>query len=122
MPLPGGPSNKIGNRYEMWWTVSQLVRIMDGEVLSIRIEAPIVEKAEFVLTTQDGQEHHQAKRSHVSGKWSLSSLKQENLLQTIFDQLSNNNSVRFVFTSGSDTPELRELIDRALECKEPRGI
>ena len=117
MPLPGGPSNKIGNRYEMWWTVSQLVRIMDGEVLSIRIEAPIVEKAEFVLTTQDGQEHHQAKRSHVSGKWSLFSLKQENLLQTIFDQLSKNTSVRFVFTSGSDTPELRELIDRALSAK-----
>ena len=38
MPLPGGPADKIGNRYELWWTVSQFVRIINGEVESIRIE------------------------------------------------------------------------------------
>ena len=40
MPLLGGPSDKIGNRYELWWTVSQFVRIINGEAESIRIEKP----------------------------------------------------------------------------------
>ena len=113
MPLPGGPSNKLGNRYELWWTVSQLLRILDGEAKSIRFEDPAVNKAEFVLTTDDHQELHQAKRNHREGKWSLPSLRQENLLQAIFDQLSNNPDTRFVFVSGSDAPELRELTERA---------
>ena len=64
MPLPGGPADKFGNRYELWWTVLQLIRIMDGEAESIRIEDPTVDKAEFVLAAGGHQELHQAKRSH----------------------------------------------------------
>src|ERR1700687_3934694 len=28
MPLPGGPADKLGNRYELWWTISQLQRML----------------------------------------------------------------------------------------------
>ena len=119
MPLPGGPADKFGNRYELWWTVLQLIRIMDGEAESIRIEDPTVDKAEFVLTTGGHQELHQAKRSHRDGKWSLAALRQENLLQAMFDQLSNNPGARFVFVSGSDAPELKELTERARNAQNP---
>ena len=67
MPLPGGPADKFGNRYEHWWTVLQLIRIMDGKAESIRIEAPTVDKAEFALTAGGHQELHQTKRSHRDG-------------------------------------------------------
>ena len=117
MPLPGGPSDKLGNRYELWWTVSQLVRIMDGQAESIRIEEPTADKAEFVVTAGGHQELHQAKRSHPTGKWSLSSLGGEGLIQAMFEQLSRNPSARFVFVSGSDTPELKELMERAGSAK-----
>lgn len=117
MPLPGGPSDKLGNRYELWWTVSQLVRIMDGQAESIRIEDPNVDKAEFVITVGDQRELHQAKRSHTDGKWSLSSLGKDGLLQAMFDQLSEDSKARFVFVSGSDAPELRELAERAMRAK-----
>ena len=117
MPLPGGPADKLGNRYELWWTVSQLVRIMDGQAESIRIEDPAVDKAEFVLTARGHQELHQAKRSHPSGKWSLSSLKAEGLLRAMFDRLSEDSNARFVFVSGSDAPELRELTERARDAE-----
>ncbi len=117
MSLPGGPSDKLGNRYELWWTVSQLVRIMDGQAESIRIEDPTVDKAEFVVTARGHQELHQAKRSHPTGKWSLSSLGGEGLLQAMFEQLSRNPSARFVFVSGSDAPELKELTERAGSAK-----
>ena len=119
MPLPGGPADKFGNRYELWWTVSQLIRILDGEAECIRIEEPAIDKAEFVLTTGDHQELHQAKRSHRDGKWSLASLGQENLLQAMFDQLSKSPAVRFVFVSSSDAPELRELTERARNAQSP---
>lgn len=115
MPLPGGPSDKIGNRYELWWTVSQFVRIIDEQAESIHIENPKIDKAEFVITTGDYHEFHQTKRSHSSGKWTLSAL--QSLLQTIFDQLSASINTRFVFVSGSDAPELRELTERAVNAK-----
>ena len=60
MPLPGGPSDKIGNRYELWWTVSQLVRIINGQAENIRIEDLAVDKAEFVITAGGYREFHQA--------------------------------------------------------------
>ena len=120
MPLPGGPSDKIGNRYELWWTVSQLVRIINGQAENIRIEDPAVDKAEFVITAEGYREFHQAKRSHLRGSWSLSELgnSRHQLLQTIFEQLSENTNTRFVFVSGSDAPELRELTERAVDAKD----
>ena len=117
MPRPGGPANKLGNRYEHWWTVSQLVRIMDGQAESIRIEAPNVDKAEFVIIVGDHRELHQAKRSRIDGKWSLSSLRKDGLLWVMFDQLSKDSNMRFVFVSGSDAPELRELTERAADAE-----
>ena len=117
MPLPGGPAGKFGNRYEHWWTVLQLIRVIDGQATSIRIEDPTVDKAEFVITVGNQKELHQAKRSHLDGKWSLSSLRDEGLLQAMFDQLSKNSNIRFVFVSGSDAPELRELTERARDAE-----
>ena len=120
MPLPGGAADKIGNRYEQWWTVSQFVRIIKGEAESIRIEDLTVEKAEFVITDGGCCEFHQAKRSHLTGKWSLSELgsPKHQLLQTMFKQLSTSTNTRFIFVSTSDVPELRELTERATDAKD----
>ena len=116
MPLPGGPSDKIGNRYELWWTISQFVRIIDGKAESIRIEDPTIDKAEFVITAGDCREFHQTKRSHPEGKWSLYSL--QSLLQTMFNQLSASTNTRFIFISGSEARELKELTARAVDAKD----
>jgi ATP-dependent Clp protease ATP-binding subunit ClpA len=118
MPLAGGPADKFGNRYEHWWTVSQLVQMLHGEAESIRIEDPGVAKAEFVLTKNGKRELHQAKRSHPDGKWSLSSLSagDTEILQSIFAQLSGNDA-RFIFVSSSDARELAELAERAIHAE-----
>ncbi len=117
MPLPGGPSDKIGNRYELWWTVSQLVRMLHGEIESIRLEDPGVNKAEFVVLGRC-REFHQAKRSHHSGKWTLATLggSDVQLLQAIRDQLTGNDD-HFVFVSSSDSRELAELSERAQQAE-----
>ena len=112
MPLPGGPADKFGNRYEMWWTVSECIRMLHGDTEAIRIEAPAVEKAEFVVTTGSRRELHQVKRSHPNGKWSLAALASEGLLRTVGSVLAVTDN-RFVFASSSNACELAELCEAA---------
>ena len=114
MTLPGGPANKLGNRYEKLWTVSQLVRVLMGNAESLRIEVPGVDKAEFFVNTGRRKELHQAKRSHPRGKWSIASLvsAKDRLLQTVGEELAGNQD-RFIFASGSQAPELSDLCEAA---------
>ena len=116
MTLPGGPAEKLGNRYEKWWTLSELVRMLGGETEAIRIEDLGVEKTEFVVTTGARRELHQAKCSHPNGKWSLAALRADGLLQAIGEQLAGNVD-RFAFASGSDARELADLCDAARDAE-----
>ena len=119
MTLPGGPADKLGNRYEKWWTLSEFVRLLRGDAEAIRIEDPGVEKAEFVVTTGVRRELHQVKRHHQDGKWSFAALRADGLLRAIGRQLAGNDD-RFVFASGSDARQLSELCEaaRASESEE----
>ena len=112
MTLPGGAANKLGGRYEAWWTLSQFLRMLGGETEAIRIEEPGADKTEFVVTAGSIRELHQAKRSHLTGKWSLSALQSDGLLYAMGQQLAGNND-RFVFASGSDARELADLCTAA---------
>ncbi len=116
MTLPGGPADKLGNRYEKWWTVSEFVRMLRGDTDAIRIEDPGVEKAEFVVEVGSRREYHQAKRSHPNGKWSLAGLRGDGLLEAIGAQLADNDD-QFVFASGSDARELSELCESARDAE-----
>jgi hypothetical protein len=115
MSLPGGSADKFGNRYELWWTVLQLIRLLDGRADSIHIEDPGITKAEFVISYHGHQELHQAKRSHQDSKWSLASLAGSDirLLQAIHTQLTGNEN-RFVFVSSSDARELAEAVEKVV--------
>ena len=112
MTLPGGPADKLGNRYERWWTVCELLRMLDDRTDALRIEDPGVEKAEFVVETDSHREFHQAKRSHPSGNWTVRRLWSEGLLLAVGEQLAGNDN-QFVFVSSSDAPGLRTLCDAA---------
>ena len=116
MTLPGGPADKLGNRYEKWWTLSELVRLLHGDAEAIRIEDPGVEKAEFVVTTGARRELHQVKRSHPNGKWSLAVLRNDGLLEAIGRELAGNDD-RFLFSSGSDARELSDLCEAARDAE-----
>ena len=117
MTLPGGPADKLGNRYEKWWTVEQCVRMLRDETEAIRIEPPGVEKVDFVVTAGPRRELHQVKRSHPNGKWSLAALASDGLLKAIGDALAGNDGVRFVFVSGSDARELADLCEAANDAE-----
>ena len=116
MTLPGGPADKLGNRYEKWWTVRECVRLLHGDADAIRIEVPGVEKTEFVVTVGARRELHQVKRSHPTGKWSLAALGSDGLLRAMGNALAGNDD-RFVFVSGSDAPELTNLCEAANDAE-----
>ncbi len=116
MTLPGGPADKIGNRYEKWWTLSVFVRMLQGRADAIRIEQPGVDKTEFVVTVGSRRELHQAKHSHTSGKWSLAALRADGLLEAIGRQLAGNDD-RFVFVSASHARELSDLCEGARDAE-----
>ena len=111
MPLPGGPANKFGNRYEQWWTVLQVMRVACGEAVTIKIEEPGLDCAEFVVRTQTAMEYHQARLSHPKGKWTLSALS--GVLRPGIGVLVANPAATFTFVSRSDARDLGELSDRA---------
>ena len=115
MPLPGGPSDKAGNRYEYLWTVMCMVRLMKGEAHSIYLEPPghEGEGIEFSITTSSGTEYHQTKRQLTGrGVWSLYQLASRRVLSD-FHQRLRNPSASCVFASSHAAHPLDELASRA---------
>ena len=89
--------------------------MLRGETKAVRMEDPTVRKTDFVVTTGSRRELHQVKRRHYNGKWSLSALGTA-FLSEVGNLLAGNND-RFVFTSGSDAPELSELCEAARDAE-----
>jgi len=108
MPLPGGPAEKLGNRYERLWTAHELLRLLDGLCESVRVEEPGVDKAEFVVRRGDHTELHQAKRAGIRGTWSVASLAREGVLQSM-NELLSDPTASFVFVSECAASELGDL-------------
>lgn len=115
MPLPGGPSDKAGNRYEARWTVACMARVLRRQYGSIRLEPPGPEGQgiEFWLQREDGREYHQVKRQGGRrGHWSLRELNDAGVLASFRNRLTDAHA-KCVFVSSQDAHELRELAERA---------
>lgn len=112
MPLPGGPADKVGNRYERLWSAYHVLCLLDGKLESVRLEEPGVDKAEFVVRRGDRREFHQAKRAGIRGAWSVASLAAEGVLQSMNELLSDPNA-SFVFVSACAASELADLCGAA---------
>ena len=115
MPLPGGPSDKAGNRYEYLWTAKCMIRVLNGEADSIHLEPAGDEGAgiEFVVGRSFANEHHQVKRQLTGkGVWSLSELDSRGVLSSFYQKLQDADS-SCVFTSSHAAHPLDELVRRA---------
>ena len=115
MPLPGGPSDKAGNRYEYLWTVRCMMRVMKGEADSIHLE-PAGDGGkgiEFTVQTSSGPEHHQVKRQLTGkGVWPLSELESRGVLSHFYQKLQDPRS-SCAFISSHAAHPLDELEQRA---------
>jgi len=119
MPLPGGPSDKYGNRYEGKWTVFCLAQVMAEEADSIRLEPPGDEGArcEFSLKRGNITKYQQVKRQHATpGAWSIADLAREGVLKAALERTKNLDS-EFVFVSANSANSLMELTDAARKAR-----
>lgn len=116
MPLPGGPADKYGNRYEGRWTAYCMAEILDENASSIRLEPPGLESKgfEFWLRRKDLLEFHQVKRqTSRGGSWTLRNLERERILENFHRKLLEKSNNYCVFISTQPANELNELSDRA---------
>lgn len=113
MPLPGGPSDKIGNRYERRWTVRALIELLQGTATSVRVEVPGTEgtATEFRRTDDDGHTWHQVKRQNTAGSWTIATLTGPGVIDAMWSKGSLGE--RFTFVSSIGVNFLTELIERA---------
>ncbi|MCY7393821.1 MAG: hypothetical protein LH647_20680, partial [Leptolyngbyaceae cyanobacterium CAN_BIN12] len=115
MPLPGGATDKLGNRYEGRWTVSCMIDVMDEKAESIRLEKPGEDAFEFFLHRGNQLECHQVKRQKTGlGHWTLSALEnsQVQVLSDFWRSLKDPN-IRCFFVSTQDADQLNELTNHA---------
>lgn len=113
MPLPGGPADKVGGRYERSWTLLQVLRVLEGRADSIWIERSGAqgEGMEFQLSIADGFEWHQVKRQCSSDSWTVAALGNGGVLRRFGPKLQAGE--RCVFVSQVAAERLRELADRS---------
>lgn len=115
MPLPGGPSDKYGNRFEGKWTAYCVAQVMAEEADSIRLEPPGTkgEGVEFTLRKGEVVEYHQVKRQHARpGDWSITELARNGVLRHAFLTTRDPNG-RYHFVSTTSAGILATLIDDA---------
>ena len=84
---------------------------MRKEAVTIEIEKLGIDFAEFVVETPTAMEHHQAKLSHPTGKWTVRELS--DVLRPAIGIMAANPTATFTFVSRSDARDLGELSERA---------
>lgn len=116
MPLMGGPSDKVGNRYELLWTALCLTDILIGRANKIRIEPPNENGIEFRLWKSGKTEVHQVKRGYSKeSRWRLSSLTP--VLKTFREYLRRDKETICIFVSGHAAHNIAEIAERAKDSE-----
>jgi Novel STAND NTPase 1 len=114
MSLSGGAADKLGNRYELLWTIRCMAQVLAGEAETIRLEPPGEEGRgiEFILTKDGRHEFHQVKRQQAGkGHWSIANLS--GILRNFRAHLEREPNALCVFVSQEATKGLSELTERA---------
>ena len=112
--LQGGIADKLGNEYEIRWTLVETLRVLLGQADEIRVE-PFNEHAdglEFRITTNGADEWHQCKRRLTNGSWTVKALTDAGVLQAFAGKLVEPNT-ECVFVSSDPAPAFETLLEKA---------
>lgn len=111
--LPGGIADKLGNRYEHWWTAFRLADVLENQASRIRIEpsGPAGRGVEFEIDEGGLTWGEQVKAASADGNWTLRRLARERVLAAGKGHLEAGRGFRFVATTAA--PEFTNLADRS---------
>lgn len=113
MSFPGGTAAKLGNYYELLWTVHAMVLVLEEQATSITVEVLGVDGAEFRLRTSSHEAYHQAKRQPPGHDgWTVSLLARQGVLSSAKSILRDSDA-SFHFVSQGSADQTRELSERA---------
>lgn len=117
MPLRGGASDKVGNRYERLWTVFAFLDVLAGEAEYVQVEYPGDDGsgARFLLLRDGTREWHQVRRQRVRYQWTIRNLSSARVLESWWPKIQDGD--RCVFVSGTSAQELHELAERAAQAE-----
>lgn len=109
--LPGGPADKLGNRYEAWWTLYRVADVLRGRASRLRLEPPGIQGdgIEFWVDEDGGRWFEQVKSGQRT--WTMSRLIDDGVLKSVRGHLDGGHRVRFTLASGA--PDLSSLSDHA---------
>lgn len=113
----GGRADKLGNRYEDYWSVELLLRLID-EKLDYLIIEPLGKNEEgtdiLTLEKSGDKVFYQCKGSNTyKDKWTLADLNSSGILKNAFEQISRGEANYFRLVSSVGSVELNELHDRS---------
>ena len=119
---PGGRAAKLGQDYESLWVVSQMLRVVSGELISVEPEGlgPDERGVDlWVVRTDRSRQGQQCKRENgTKDKWTVASLAAERVLQNALFQIERDNAHRFCFVSSIHCPVLEDFVERVHRCND----
>lgn len=118
----GGRADKLGNRYEDYWSVELLLRLVDEKLEYLIIE-PLGkdEEGTDILTIEKSGDKvfYQCKGSNTyKDKWTLADLNSSGILKNAFKQISRGEINYFKLVSSVGSVDLNELHDRSKDASD----
>src|SRR6266851_5512941 len=120
----GGWADKLGNRYEEFWTAKQLLLLLHGELQTVQLESLHDEKeaVDLMLFHFDGSRHaHQCKKRDSHQGWTIRELGKRGVLTAARDHLRQDSRRRFVFVSNREATDWKRLIEAARRFEQGPG-
>ncbi|MBU0679172.1 MAG: hypothetical protein KJ626_13795, partial [Verrucomicrobia bacterium] len=124
MPVSGGASDKLGNRYEALWAIDQILQIVDGSALRLTLEPLDPDESrgiEFKVAKADGTtEYWSVKRQTTKAAgWTIALLASKDdhgrtILGDLLEHVKQNATHRSVFASTLGASTLTELCEYAV--------
>ncbi len=125
MPIAGGTSDKLGNRYEILWAIDQLLNIVDGTGTELTLEPIEPDESrgiEFRVRKTDGTTEYWSVKRQLTGAagWTLSKLADKDangrsILNDLQSHVQRNKANHAVFASALGAPTLAELSEYAAD-------
>ncbi|MBE6050722.1 MAG: hypothetical protein E7214_08725 [Clostridium sp.] len=113
----GGRADKAGNRYEIKWTVYQMLKVLEEQLYSITLEALGDDEKGvdvWIKYNDKFQEGQQCKgRDGNKNSWTISSMKAKNIFKNWKFQLDRSKNNKVSLVSPLNCILLDDLIDRA---------
>ncbi|MGA1800565.1 hypothetical protein [Rhizobium sp. HT1-10] len=109
----GGVADKFGNIYEAYWAVRQLLDVVQGRAVSMRLEGISEAFNGFEFVVDDGQQKawHQTKITAQGQNWTPRALHREGVVKAFSSRIAAGDHC--VFVSQSPAVDLFELASKA---------